>query len=401
MSSKPWMMPAAITLLGIIFLFINNLAFVQSSEVIKYGLVVAMLLAGIAATVWASRMHTAAIDSAVVSAKTTIEKAAAQRDQSQRQTDLNGVCTESFSIWSKQIATCRQLTDEEIVNLTTQFSEIVVNLKTALDVASDKLSGCAVDTDSEVADGSLKEVTVSTQQQLTTVSNSLIQFLETKQEVLGNVRSLDQHAADLRKMAEDVSYIADQTNLLALNAAIEAARAGEAGRGFSVVADEVRGLANRSADIGKNIVERSDLITTSITQTLERAEQSAERESKQVSDAETLIEQLIEQHERTLESLGHSCQMLSGIGDEINGEISEAMVALQFQDRVTQILGHVENSLSELGKIMDSSAPFDMDAWIGKMKDAYTTYEELSNYETVHGKGQEKQFAEAGEINLF
>ncbi len=75
---------------------------------------------------------------------------------------------------------------------------------------------------------------------------------------------LSNHAGDIRRILGAIEQVADQTKLLSLNAAIEAARAGEAGRGFAIVADEVRNLASQtgefSKEISKVVASNTDLI---------------------------------------------------------------------------------------------------------------------------------------------
>ena len=180
--------------------------------------------------------------------------------------------------------------------------------------------------------------------ELQAVVKSLTQVIDSKDAMLGKIRHLASETSELQAMALEVGHIAAQTNLLAINAAIEAARAGESGRGFAVVAAEVRKLSQRSADTGRNITERVKKISSAMGDTMTSAEAANTQDKQVVLNSGKVVEDVLD----NVKKMGKSADSMRNNGKIIRGEIEKLLVALQFQDRVSQVLVSVKNDMQRL-----------------------------------------------------
>jgi methyl-accepting chemotaxis protein len=310
---------------------------------------------------------------------------------------LEEVCIQAIPIWSKQIETSRVQTEDAIMALSGRFAGIYSKLDASVKASQSAAGGMAGN-----ASGGALEVLEESRGKLVSVIDTLKASQKSRNEMMAQIRNLTDYTTELRAMANQVAEIASQTNLLALNAAIEAARAGEAGRGFAVVADEVRKLSTLSSETGKNMSGKVDIINSSISALSKIAANTAEEDKKSVENSESTIKHVLDHFKSVTTSLSDSAEQLQQESNGIKKEVSDVLVSLQFQDRVSQILAHVRKNMDSLHLYLQNNrqdnkelpvnlSKINAQEWLAEMESTYATHEQRQNHQGVQSTSNTKQ----------
>lgn len=151
---------------------------------------------------------------------------------------------------------------------------------------------------------------------------------------------------NIKKSVEDIEYVANQTNLLALNAAIEAARAGEAGRGFSVVADEVKKLSERSNNAAVRVRQLLVKIETDLTVLSDTAARNAGESAADSSKARSAVGTTLAKIDAVMQETKGRLDELMKETELLTKDINGIIVSMQFQDITRQRIEHVIQPLT-------------------------------------------------------
>ncbi|MCB8745325.1 methyl-accepting chemotaxis protein [Rhodoferax sp. U2-2l] len=327
-------------------------------------------------------------------------EAALQRAVDDYLASQSAYSAEVVPVWNGHIESSREQMEVAVNALSERFGGIVDKLDVALRTA-------AQETDAVDSSSSLMAVFAKSEQDLTALIAVQETAMKNMAQMLVKVQGLDRFVVELQDMASDVARIAQQTNLLALNAAIEAARAGDLGRGFAVVAKEFRMLSNQSGDTGRKIAEKVKVISAAIVETCSVVHDSVQAEDTSLETAHATINRVVSDFKGITESFQRSRDVLHGESLSIQSEVNQALVQMQFQDRVSQILTQVIKNIERLPAVLQTTQQVyaqtrlleahDPQEMLAEMKKTYV----MADQHVIHAGGKVVQSSSDNEISFF
>ena len=288
---------------------------------------------------------------------------------------LNEILTtyqENLSSVRQDTDQLKGLLDDSVPDMLKLFFELQSHLERQEQVAHQMMAN-----NDDNADGDDDQV--GFERMVSDVSQVLDMFVEmivdTSRVSIEMVDLMSEVTTELRKIdgnLGEMDSIATQTNLLSINASIEAAHAGDAGRGFAIVAHEVRNLSSRSGAFSGTIRENVEEVQKLVGRAESSIQKVASQDMNFALQSKKSAEQLMEEIRSLDTARQEAVSEMAQISETVHNDVNDGVRKMQFQDMVDQLLNRVHDRLALVdGSVMRIQEQADMQAedWLRALAD--------------------------------